>query len=141
MQPFVGCLIHVVPSVPHQVGGNSSSPKVEGSASQQPTPPSTAGASATQQQSKGSRLCHQVYDIVKDLGPSARWKQEMSSLSPLLHQLSKLAGGSRQMPGYCAQYLGALFPDGTIPRIPGSGDQGTESSKAGPDNQGALAHL
>jgi len=127
-------------SAQRHAGGNSSSPKVEGSASQEPTPPPAASGSATPQ-TKGSRLCHEVYDIVKDLGPSARWKQEMSSLSPLLHQLSKLAGGSRQMPGYCAQYLGALFPDGTIPRIPGSGDQGTESSKAGPDNQGALAHL
>ena len=140
--PFhrVGSSSASTPSAARQAGGNSSSPKVEGSASQEPTPPPAASGSATPQ-TKGSRLCHEVYDIVKDLGPSARWKQEMSSLSPLLHQLSKLAGGSRQMPGYCAQYLGALFPDGTIPRIPGSGDQGTESSKAGPDNQGALAHL
>jgi len=141
--PFhrVGSSFASTPSVPHQVGGNSSSPKVEGSASQQPTPPSTAGASATQQQSKGSRLCHQVYDIVKDLGPSARSRQEMSSLPSLLHQLSNLAGGFRQVPGYCTQYLGDLFPDGTLPHIPGSDNQGTESSQAGQDNQGALAHL
>ena len=125
-------------SATRDAGGNSSSPKVEGSASQEPTATPAAGGSATSQQSKGSTLCHEVYDIVKDPGPPARWKQDASSLSSLLRQLSKLAGGSRQVPGYCAQYLGDLFPDGTLPRIPGSGDQGPGS---GQDYQGgASAH-
>ena len=125
-------------SAQRHAGGNSSSPKVEGSASQQPPPQPTASGPATPQQSEGSRLCHAVYDVVKDLGPPADWKREMSSLSSPLRRLSKLAGGSRQVPGYCAQYLGDLFPQGTLPHIPGMDDQGTGSSQ---DNQGALAHL
>ena len=59
-------------------------------------------------------------------------------MSSSLRRLSELAGGSRQVPGYCAQYLGDLFPQGTLPHIPGMDDQGTGSSQ---DNQGALAHL
>jgi hypothetical protein len=141
--PFhrVGSSSASTPSAARNAGENSSSPKVEGSASQEPTARPTAGGSPTTQQSKGSRLCHAVYDIVKDSGSSARGKQEMSSLSSLLRQLSKLAGGSRQLPGYCAQFLGDLFPDGTLPHIPGLGGEGTGSSQAGQDNQGALAHL
>jgi hypothetical protein len=139
--PFhrVGSSSASTPSDAQHAGGNSSSPKVEGSATPQPTPPPTADGSVTSPQSKGSRLCHEVYGIVKDPGPSARWKQDTSSLSSLLHQLSKLAGGYRQVPGYCAQYLSDLFPDGTLPRIPSSGDQGPGS---GQDNQGGVfAHL
>ena len=127
-------------SAPRNAGGNSSSPKVEGSASQVPPAPQTAGGSATPQQSEGSLLCHEVYDIVKNLGPSAHWKQEMSSLSSLWNRLTELAGSSRpsQVASYCTPYVSDLFPHGTLPHIPGSDDQGTGSSQ---DNQGALAHL
>ena len=140
--PFhrVGSSSASTPSAARQAGGNSSSPKVEGSASQVPPAPQTAGGSATPQQSEGSLLCHEVYDIVKNLGPSAHWKQEMSSLSSLWNRLTELAGSSRpsQVASYCTPYVSDLFPHGTLPHIPGSDDQGTGSSQ---DNQGALAHL
>jgi hypothetical protein len=126
----------VATSASQNAGGNSSSPKVEAtSASKEPTATPTAGGSAPSQQSEDSRLCHEVYGIIKDPGPSARWKQDASSLSSLLHQLSKLAGGYRQVPGLCEQYLGDMFPDGTLPGIPSSGDQGPGS---GQDNQGGV---
>lgn len=126
-------------SATRNAGENSSSPKVEGSASQVPPARPTIGGSATPQ-SEGSLLCHEVYDIVTNLGPSAHWKQEMSSLSSLWNRLTELAGSSRpsQVASYCAPYVGDLLPHGTLPHLPGSGDQGTGSSQ---DNQGALAHL
>jgi hypothetical protein len=125
-------------STARQTGGNSSSPKVEGSANQAPTARPTTAASATPQQPEGSRLCHDIYSFLyKNPGTPVGWKQEMSHL----RQLIKFAGGLRRVPGYCAPYVRDLFPHGTLPRIPGSGDQGTESSHVGQDSQGMLAHL
>jgi hypothetical protein len=128
----------VTSSESRQAGGNSSSPKVEvGSASREPTAPPTTGGSAPTQLSEDSSLCHDVYGFIKNQGRGG-FRQEMSRL----HQLIKLAGGLRQVPTFCAPYVSDLFPNGSLPRIPGSGDQGTESSQAGQDNQlGALAHL
>jgi hypothetical protein len=123
-------------------GGNSSSPKVEAtSASREPTAHPTAGGFATSQQAETRALCRAVYGFFKHPGPSAGWKQETTRV----RQLIKLAGSLRQVPGYCAPYLGDLFPHGipkTLPHIPGLGDLGTGSSQVGDDNQlGALAHL
>jgi hypothetical protein len=122
-------------SAARHAGGNSSSPKVEGSASQEPTAPPTAAGSAAPQQSEGSWLCHAVYNIVKDPGPSGNWKE----LSSLWDRLTKLAGSSRpsRVASYCAPYVGDLLPR-NLPHIPGSDNEGTGSSQ---DNPGALAHL
>lgn len=126
-------------SASRHAGGNSSSPKVEAtSASKEPTAYPTAGGSATTQLSETSSLCHAFYGFIKHPLPSSGWKQEATRL----RQLRQLAGGLRQVPTLCAQYLGDLFPDGILPHIPGLGDQGTGSSQVGQDNQlGALAHL
>jgi hypothetical protein len=118
------------PSAAQNAGGNSSSPKVEAtSASKEPTAHPTAGGSATPQQSQASGLCHAFYDFVKHPVSSAGLKRETS----LFNQLSKLAGSSSppRVAGYCAQYMGDLFPHGSLPHIPGLSDQ------VGQDNQGS----
>jgi hypothetical protein len=123
-------------------GGNSSSPKGEGSASPEPTPRPTIGGSATSQQAKASSLCNALYDLVKHPRLSANSKQELD----LWNQLSMLADSSHpsRVAVYCAPYVPDLFPHGIPANLshgPGSGDQGPGSSQVGQDNQsGALAH-
>jgi hypothetical protein len=128
-----------------QHGGNSSSPKVEGSASKEskPTAPPTASGSATPQQAEAIGLCNAAYAFVNDPRHSVSWKQGASLLHQL-RQLIDLAGGVRQVRDYCTPYVGDLFPDG-IPKaflhLPGTGDQGPGSSQVSQDNQsGAVAH-
>ena len=122
-------------------GVNSSSPKVEGSASKEskPTAPPTASGAATPHQAEASRLCHNFYAFFRHPSRSAV-KHEIS----LFNQLSNLAGGSYRVPDYCAPWVGDLFPDGILPNLshlPGTGDQGPGSSQVSQDNQsGAVAH-
>jgi hypothetical protein len=125
-----------------QHGGNSSSPKVEGSASKEskPTAPPTASSVATPHQAEASRLCHNFYGFFRHPSRSAGFKHEIS----LFNQLSNLAGGSYRVPDYCAPWVGDLFPDGILPNLshlPGTSDQGPGSSQVSQDNQsGAVAH-
>jgi hypothetical protein len=124
----------------HHAGGNSSSPKVEGSASQEPTAPPAAGGSATPRQAQAIGLCQALANFVEHPRLSGNSKQELSSL---WDRLTKLAGSSRlsQVAGYCASFGGDLFPDGiprNLPHLPGLDNQGTGSSQ---DNQGVLSHL
>ena len=120
---------------------NSSSPKVQGSATPEPTQPPTAGDSATSQQAEERSLCRTVYGFFTDSDPSVGLKQELT----LARQLINQAGGLRQVRSYCAPYVSDMFPHGiprTLPHLPGLGDQGSGSSQAGQDNQlGALTHL
>jgi hypothetical protein len=115
--------------------GNSSSPRVQGSATPEPTPPPTASASFTPQQVEAISLCNVAYDFVKNPRHSAGWKQDTSLVQQLLH-LIDLAGGLGQVRSYCLPYVGDLFPQG-IPRafshLPGLGDQGSGSSQVGQD--------
>jgi len=128
----------VTSSTSRHAGGNSSSPKVEaGAASREPTAPPTTSGSATTQLSEASTLCHDVYGFIKNPG-RAGLRQEISRV----RQLIKLAGGLRQVPTFCAPYVDDLFPNGSLPRIPSPGDQGTGSSQAGEESQlGMSAHL
>jgi hypothetical protein len=127
-----------------QAGRNSSSPKVEGSATKQPTKSPTASGAATPQQAEAIGLCNAAYAFVKDPRQSVSWKQEASLLHQL-QQLIDLAGGLHQVRDYCTPYVGDLFPNGIIPKafshLPGTSDQGPGSSQLSQDNQsGAVAH-
>lgn len=131
------------PSAAQHAGGNSSSPKVEGSATKQPTKSPTASGAATPQQAEAIGLCNAASAFVKDPRHSVSWRQEASLLHQL-QQLIDLAGGVRQVRDYCTPYVGDLFPHG-IPKafshLPGTSDQGPGSSQVSQDNQsGAVAH-
>jgi hypothetical protein len=114
--------------------GNSSSPKVQGSATPEPTPP-PASASLTPQQVEANSLCNIAYNFVQNPGHSAGWRQDTSLLQQL-QQLINLAGGLGQVRDYCAPWVGDLFPNG-IPKafshLPGLDDQGSGFSQVGQD--------
>ena len=121
--------------------GNSSSPKVQGSATPVPTPPPTPAASLTPQQAQAISLCQAFAYDIKNPVSSAAWKQDFSSL---WDQLTNVAGSSRysRVRSFCTSYVGDLFPQGNPPHIPDLGDQGSGSSQVGQENQlGASAHL
>jgi hypothetical protein len=123
--------------------GNSSSPRVQGSATPVPTPPPTPTASLTPQQAQAISLCQAFAYDIKNPASSAAWKQEFSSL---WDQLINVADSSRypRVRSFCTSYVGDLFPDGIPPSLRhllGSGDQGARSSQVGQDDQpGAMAH-
>jgi hypothetical protein len=140
---------HVSPSAStsspsRDAGGNSSSPKVQGSATPEPTRPPSPSSSLTPQQAEAISLCNVAYGFVKGPRHSVSWRQDTSLIQQLL-QLIDLAGGLGQVRGYCLPYVGDLFPTG-IPKyfshLPGSGGQGPGSSQVGQENQvGVSAHL
>jgi hypothetical protein len=124
----------------HPGGGDSASPGLQAKgATAEPTPtPAHSRHGAASPSSEPSRLCREYYGYSTPPGSADRRAE-----SSLIKQLSKLAGGSHRIPGYCSPYVGDLSPNGGQGNgghhpgtHPGNGGQGNQAQASEPAQPG-----
>lgn len=121
------------PSAAQPLMGNSASQNVaaKSAASIRPSPshrPATHPATA--QSPQGRALCRTWFADFGHPQPHSKWAAEWS----LFKQISKLAGGSRNVFGYCRPVVQDMFPDGNPWFY--NGDQGAPQGPQGDNGPG-----
>ncbi|HLH82747.1 MAG TPA: hypothetical protein VKV38_05740 [Trebonia sp.] len=128
--------------------GDPASPGLQarGAVTERPSPARSAHATPSRPSPSPSSsspgpgtMCRAYFGYLGHREPPGSWPAE----SPLLRELSQLAGGLSRVPGYCGPYLRDWFPyggRGSWQRYPGAylgtGDQGNQPQERGPGQPG-----